>query len=152
MSDLEAATVDMSVDDVIGLMSERNVRRIPVLDNGQPVGIVSLGDLAVQRDRQSLLGDIDRGTVQRLRISRCQQRGPSAADQGAFEDEQGSTERPSADDRPVGRSSVPIRDGLRGLLVWWPCRRRRRSPGSLRTGADQGRRSDEVGVARCQVI
>ena len=32
-------------------MSERAVRRVPVVENGKAVGIVSLGDLAIERDQ-----------------------------------------------------------------------------------------------------
>jgi CBS-domain-containing membrane protein len=40
-------------------MREKALRRIPVVeDNGDVVGIVSLGDLAVDRDRRSALADI----------------------------------------------------------------------------------------------
>jgi CBS domain-containing protein len=51
-------TVDASVEDAIRVMKERDIRRIPILDGGRPVGIVSLGDLAVARDTDSLLADI----------------------------------------------------------------------------------------------
>jgi CBS domain-containing protein len=56
--DVETVSPDMSVDDVIRLMSDRAVRRVPVVEAGKPVGIVALGDLAVDRDRRSLLADI----------------------------------------------------------------------------------------------
>jgi CBS domain-containing protein len=49
---------DDDIDQVIGLMRERAVRRIPVVEHGHPVGIVSLGDLAIERDPGSALGDI----------------------------------------------------------------------------------------------
>jgi CBS domain-containing protein len=49
---------DDSVDEAIRLMSERALRRLPVVAEGRAVGIVSLGDLAVERDRQSVLGEI----------------------------------------------------------------------------------------------
>lgn len=49
---------DQSVDDAIALMREKAVRRLPVIDDDTPVGIVSLGDLAIERDRKSVLGDI----------------------------------------------------------------------------------------------
>jgi CBS domain-containing protein len=39
-------------------MSDKAVRRVPVVEAGTPVGIVALGDLAVDRDRRSLLADI----------------------------------------------------------------------------------------------
>lgn len=49
---------DQTVDEAIAIMRDRALRRLPVLEEGRPIGIVSLGDLAVQRDRGSVLGDI----------------------------------------------------------------------------------------------
>jgi CBS domain-containing protein len=45
-------------DQVLRLMRTRAVRRIPVVDGERLVGIVSLGDMAVQRDARSVLGEI----------------------------------------------------------------------------------------------
>jgi CBS domain-containing protein len=39
-------------------MRSKAIRRLPVVEGGQPVGMVSLGDLAVERDPGSALGDI----------------------------------------------------------------------------------------------
>jgi CBS domain-containing protein len=36
---------DDSVDDAVKAMEEQNVRRLPVVEDGRPVGIVSLGDV-----------------------------------------------------------------------------------------------------------
>jgi CBS domain-containing protein len=47
-----------SVDDAVRLMREQAVRRLPVVEDGNPVGIVSLGDLAVTQDPHSTLGHI----------------------------------------------------------------------------------------------
>ena len=47
-----------SVDDAIRTMREQDVRRLPVVDGDETVGIVSLGDLAVERDPESALADI----------------------------------------------------------------------------------------------
>src|SRR5262245_47862566 len=47
-----------SVDDAVRVMSEQALRRLPVVIDGRAVGIVSLGDLAVERDRESALGRI----------------------------------------------------------------------------------------------
>jgi CBS domain-containing protein len=47
-----------SVSDAVRVMSERAVRRLPVVENGKAVGIVTLGDLAVERDPDSALADI----------------------------------------------------------------------------------------------
>ena len=51
-------TVDQSVDDAIRLVREQNVRRIVVLQDNRAAGIVSLGDLAIERDADSALADI----------------------------------------------------------------------------------------------
>jgi CBS domain-containing protein len=40
------------------VMRERAIRRLPVVEKGMPVGIVSLGDLAIERDSDSALADI----------------------------------------------------------------------------------------------
>ncbi|AJP04674.1 oxidoreductase [Streptomyces cyaneogriseus subsp. noncyanogenus] len=42
------------------LMREQAVRRLPVVENGLPVGMVSLGDLAEAEDPASPLADISR--------------------------------------------------------------------------------------------
>ena len=47
-----------SVEEVVRLMRTHAIRRVPVVDGGQAVGIVSLGDLAVERDPGSALGKI----------------------------------------------------------------------------------------------
>jgi len=48
-----------SVGSAVRLMRERALRRLPVVDaGGIVVGIVSLGDLAVERDPRSALADI----------------------------------------------------------------------------------------------
>jgi CBS domain-containing protein len=39
-------------------MRENDVRRLPVVQDGRPVGIVSIGDLAVALDEESALADI----------------------------------------------------------------------------------------------
>lgn len=44
--------------DAIARMREHAVRRVPVLDDGKAVGILSLGDAAMERDPNSALGDI----------------------------------------------------------------------------------------------
>ena len=36
----------------------RVARRLPVVDKGKPIGIVSIGDLALYRDPDSALADI----------------------------------------------------------------------------------------------
>jgi CBS domain-containing protein len=55
---IQAIEPDASVDDVLRTMREHDIRRLPVVKNGRPVGIVSLGDLAVEREPDSTLADI----------------------------------------------------------------------------------------------
>jgi CBS domain-containing protein len=49
---------DAEVEEAMQLMQENAVRRIPIVEGDRPVGIVSLGDLAIARDRRSCLGEI----------------------------------------------------------------------------------------------
>src|SRR5262245_53384144 len=56
--DVDTLSPDGSIDDAVALMSDRAVRRIPVVENRELVGIVSLGDLARERDPDSALGQI----------------------------------------------------------------------------------------------
>ena len=48
-------------DDVqraVALMREHALRRLPVVEQGRLVGVISLGDLAIERDPHSALADI----------------------------------------------------------------------------------------------
>jgi CBS domain-containing protein len=47
-----------SVGDAVGLMRAKAIRRLPVVEGDRPVGIVSIGDLAIERDSRSVLADI----------------------------------------------------------------------------------------------
>ena len=49
---------DDSVDEAVTLMRDNAVRRLPVVRGGEPLGIVSIGDIAQERDRGSALGRI----------------------------------------------------------------------------------------------
>jgi CBS domain-containing protein len=57
-TDLETLGPDDSADDAVKKMRSADVRRLPVVEDGKPAGIVSLGDLARERDKDSALGDI----------------------------------------------------------------------------------------------
>jgi CBS domain-containing protein len=56
--DLASVTPEDSVERAIALMREKAIRRVPVLESGRAVGIVSIGDLAIERDADSALADI----------------------------------------------------------------------------------------------
>ncbi len=51
------ATPDMSTREAAELMSEHQIRRLPVVDKNQLVGIVSIGDLAVKEGKDGRIGD-----------------------------------------------------------------------------------------------
>ncbi|MCQ4079314.1 CBS domain-containing protein [Streptomyces sp. RB6PN25] len=49
---------DHAVSTAVELMRKHSLRRLPVVRGGQPVGILSLGDLAIERDEHCALADI----------------------------------------------------------------------------------------------
>ncbi len=56
--DLVTTSPSTRVEDVIRLMRDQALRRVPVLEDGKAVGIVSLGDLAIEADGEAALADI----------------------------------------------------------------------------------------------
>ncbi|MGR6998051.1 CBS domain-containing protein [Yinghuangia aomiensis] len=56
--DVVTLALDDSVDHAVYLMRSRALRRLPVVDGDRVVGIVSLGDLAIEQDPTSVLADI----------------------------------------------------------------------------------------------
>jgi CBS domain-containing protein len=58
-TDLDTINPDTSIDDAIQKMEQGNVRRLPVVEeDGKPVGVITLGDLAQAKDKDSALADI----------------------------------------------------------------------------------------------
>ena len=59
-----SALVGVNADDgaavAMRLMREHAVRRLPVIDNGQIAGVVSLGDLTAEADPASALAEVSR--------------------------------------------------------------------------------------------
>jgi CBS domain-containing protein len=56
--DLVALSPQDPIERAVEAMRERALRRLPVVQDGKVVGIVSLGDLAMERDPDSALADI----------------------------------------------------------------------------------------------
>lgn len=56
-TDVKYATPDMDVHAVADLMAENQVRRLPVIDNDKLVGIVAIGDLAVENIFENEAGE-----------------------------------------------------------------------------------------------
>ncbi|MGW7463798.1 CBS domain-containing protein [Streptomyces xantholiticus] len=53
-----AVAPDGDVERAVQLMRSKALHRLPVIDDGQPVGIISLSDLTVERDQDSAPGAI----------------------------------------------------------------------------------------------
>ena len=51
-------TPDQSASEAARVMREHDVRRLVVVQDSRPIGIVSIGDLAVALDDESALADI----------------------------------------------------------------------------------------------
>lgn len=56
--ELNAVAPDDPVERAIKVMRDKAIRRVPVLEGGKPVGVLSIGDLAIERDERSVLADI----------------------------------------------------------------------------------------------
>ena len=56
--DMATLTPTDTVEDAVRIMRDKAIRRLPVVEAGKPIGIVSLGDLAVTQDPHSALGNI----------------------------------------------------------------------------------------------
>ena len=57
-SEVTTLPPDASIDEAVTVMREKALRRIPVVENDRPIGIVSIGDLAVEREPDSALAEI----------------------------------------------------------------------------------------------
>ena len=57
-TDVRTLTPDQTVDDAIEIVRGSDVRRVPVVQDGRPVGIVSIGDLAIESNGEKALADI----------------------------------------------------------------------------------------------
>jgi CBS domain-containing protein len=56
--DLVAVDADDDAERAVQVMRQRAIRRVPVMDDGQLVGMVSIGDMAIEKDPQSALAQI----------------------------------------------------------------------------------------------
>jgi len=57
---LQTLKPDDELDAAVELMRKSAVRRAPVVEGGKVVGIVSIGDLAREKDKRSALADISK--------------------------------------------------------------------------------------------
>jgi CBS domain-containing protein len=57
-TELAVLSPDDTVEEATRLVRDRAVRRLPVMADGTPVGVVSIGDLALNQNERSALSDI----------------------------------------------------------------------------------------------
>jgi CBS domain-containing protein len=55
--DVVTGTKDMSVKEAANVMSQKKIRRLPIVEKGNLVGIVSLGDLAINNQSNQKAGN-----------------------------------------------------------------------------------------------
>lgn len=56
--DVTSVSPNQSDTEAVQLMRQKSIRRLPVVQNGKVVGILSLGDLAIENDSRSVLGQV----------------------------------------------------------------------------------------------
>ncbi|MEV0383597.1 CBS domain-containing protein [Nonomuraea sp. NPDC050643] len=62
---VEVVCADTSIEQAVRIMRAHAVRRLPVVEDGRAIGIVSLGDLAMERDPGSALASISAAEANR---------------------------------------------------------------------------------------
>jgi CBS domain-containing protein len=74
--DLEVVSPDSDVDEAAELMSRRQVRRLPVVDKGRLIGMISLGDIAVKQNDDNTSGEALERVSQGVKPSNPKSRQP----------------------------------------------------------------------------
>jgi len=74
--EVESVSPEMSTREASELMSARQIRRLPVVENNLLVGIVSLGDLAVKERKDSRMGETLEEISEGVKESTAEDRAP----------------------------------------------------------------------------
>jgi CBS domain-containing protein len=64
-SELVTLSPDDDVDKAVKMMRSKSIRRVPVVSDGTAVGMVSIGDLAIEKDPDSALAAISAAPANR---------------------------------------------------------------------------------------
>ncbi|WP_017185204.1 CBS domain-containing protein [Alkalibacillus haloalkaliphilus] len=93
-SEIVSADASMDVHEAAQLMAEKQIRRLPVTENGQTVGMLSIGDLAQQNIYRNEAGDAlsNISIPQALRQSAQQSNAQAAQQQNAQMAQQQNTQ------------------------------------------------------------
>ncbi|WP_137789770.1 CBS domain-containing protein [Bacillus sp. E(2018)] len=54
--DLYTGSLDMTAEEAADLMADKQIRRLPIVENNKLVGIISLGDLSLAKESDSAAG------------------------------------------------------------------------------------------------
>ena len=74
--EVETIDPDSDIDEALELMSEKQIRRLPVVDNGELVGMLSIGDIAVKQGDQEESGRALKDVSQGAKNSRIPEAQP----------------------------------------------------------------------------
>jgi CBS domain-containing protein len=108
--DLHVIEVDDDVDSAAELMSRQQIRRLPVVENGRLVGILSIGDIAVKEGDDRTSGDTLQGISQGVKSSASSGRKTAASRSGKVRTEQkASAKHAAAGKRSQKKRVIPIR-------------------------------------------
>jgi CBS domain-containing protein len=90
-NDLETVDPDTDVEEALDIMGRNQVRRLPVVEDGTLVGMISIGDLAVKQDDEQDTGEtlksVSRGVKQGRKAPPQASRRAVARDTAAEENE-----------------------------------------------------------------
>ncbi|HWR15830.1 MAG TPA: CBS domain-containing protein [Terriglobales bacterium] len=85
--DVEVVDTDTDVAEALDIMGRRQIRRLPVVENGELVGMVSIGDLAVkqgdEQDTGEALKDVSKGVKESRRAAQPAPRTTNTATRNA---------------------------------------------------------------------
>jgi CBS domain-containing protein len=56
-TDVTVLPPDATIDDAADVMRDRAIRRVPIVEGDRPVGVVTIGDLAIERAGDEEVGD-----------------------------------------------------------------------------------------------
>lgn len=107
--DLHVIEVDEDADTAAELMSRHQVRRLPVVENGRLVGIISIGDIAVKEGDDRTSGDTLQGISRGVKKSGGAARKPAPARVDKMKSEQKGTAKVAGQKNSGTRRVIPIR-------------------------------------------
>ncbi len=116
----EVETIDpeSDVDEALEIMSQKQIRRLPVVDSGELVGMLSIGDIAVKQGDQEESGRALKDVSQGVKNSRAAQSQPmrrehvathGTMEQGGDDGRQGISNHPASEEVKRQNRVIPFR-------------------------------------------